>query len=160
MKIKNKLNTSSTSSSVSHHLCVCDNTNQCCTVKISHHFVCQCTSTAIKMPKRKLNKEEDNDIPMFSKYEYSQTLTAFTESYKLMGNELNSLECYSDYQPEALMNSFNDQKLNNHLYVIAKFFCLFLWLCILLISRLCCCVALGNVVRVTLDHTGSYILSQ
>ena len=70
------------------------------------------------MPKRKLYKEEDNEIPMFSKYEYSQTLTGFTESDKLMENELNSLECYLDCQLGAQLNSFNDQTLNNHLYVI------------------------------------------
>ena len=44
----------------------------------------------------------------------------------------------------------------------AKCFFLFLWLYILLISTLCYCISLcwGNVVRVTLDHTGSYVLSQ
>ena len=70
------------------------------------------------MLKTKLNKEEENEIPVFSRCEYSCTLTAFIESNKLIENELNSLECYSDYQLEALLNSFNDQKLNNHLYVI------------------------------------------
>ena len=70
------------------------------------------------MLRRKLNKEEDNEIPVFSKYEYSRSLTAFTESDKLMENELNSLECYLDYQLKAPLNSFNDQKLNKHLYAI------------------------------------------
>ena len=70
------------------------------------------------MLKRKLNKEEDNEIPVLSKYEYLCTLTAFIESDKLIENELNSLECYSDYQLEAPLDSFNDQNLNNHLYII------------------------------------------
>ena len=39
-------------------------------------------------------------------------------SDKLLESELSSLECYTEYQLEAPLNSFNDHKLNNHLYVI------------------------------------------
>ena len=70
------------------------------------------------MPKKKKVKDEDDDIPTFSQYEYSHMLTAFAESDKLLETELNTLICYRDYQLKAPLNSFNNHKLNDHLYVI------------------------------------------
>ena len=63
-------------------------------------------------------KKEDDEIPIFNRYECLRTLTAFAESDKLLESELSSLECYTEYQLEASLNSFNDHKLNNHLYII------------------------------------------
>ena len=40
-------------------------------------------------------KKEDDEIPIFNRYEYSWTLTAFAESDKLLESELSSLECYT-----------------------------------------------------------------
>ena len=70
------------------------------------------------MPEKKKVKDEDDEIPTFSQYEYSHTLTVFTESDKLLETELNTLICYKDYQLKAPLTSFNNHKLNDHLYIV------------------------------------------
>ena len=69
------------------------------------------------MPRSKKNKNADNKIPNYSKYKYSETLPHFAEKDRLLENELNSLKCYEEYQLEAPLNSFNNDKLNDHLYL-------------------------------------------
>ena len=44
--------------------------------------------------------------------------TNISETDRLLESELNSLECYSAFQLEALLNSFSDTTLNDHLYKI------------------------------------------
>ena len=71
-----------------------------------------------KMPKIRKTKVAEDDIPNYSNYKYSDTLGHFAEHDRLLKNELNSLECYGEYQLERSLNSFDNKTLNNHLYQI------------------------------------------
>ena len=70
------------------------------------------------MPHSKKNKDADDAIPNYSKYDNAETLPQFAELDRLLESELNTLECYREYQLEAPLNSFNDNCLNAHLYMI------------------------------------------
>ena len=61
------------------------------------------------MPRSTMHEDEDNEVPNYSKYDYSDTLQQFQEFDRLHENELSMLECYGDFQLEALLNSFNDR---------------------------------------------------
>ena len=69
------------------------------------------------LTKAKSDKGKDK-IPFHNKYNYSETLTAFSENDKLIESDLGSLICYNEYQLESSLNNFNDSKLNDHLYSI------------------------------------------
>ena len=59
-------------------------------------------------------------MPNYSKYEYTEMMQTFSETDRLLESELNSLECYSAFQLEAPLNSFNNITLNDHLYKIYR----------------------------------------
>ena len=63
-------------------------------------------------------KDVDEDIPNISGDRYSDTLTGFAKTDRILESELHTLDCYGEYQLESPLNSFSDEKLNNHLYVI------------------------------------------
>ena len=60
------------------------------------------------------------EIPNYSTYEYAHTMPVFTESERILESDIHSLECYSEYELEALLNHFSDSMLNNHLYTLFK----------------------------------------
>ena len=84
------------------------------------------------MLKKVKTDKGEGKIPTHNKYNYLETLTAFSENGKLLEVELSSLVCYDEFQLESPLNSFNDSKLNDHLYSIVstkrretvKFMCL------------------------------------
>ena len=67
--------------------------------------------------KAKSDKGKDK-FSFHNKYDYSETLTAFTKNDKLLESDLGSLICYNEYQLESSLNNFNDSKLNDHLYSV------------------------------------------
>ena len=72
------------------------------------------------MPHSKENQDPDGNVPNYSKYEYAEMIQTFTESDRLLESELNTLECYGEYELEAPLNNFSDTILNDHLYTMYK----------------------------------------
>ena len=72
----------------------------------------------IKMPKRKKTSIKEEMLPNYSEYAYSDIVDNFSENDKLLESNLKSLNCFTEFQLEWLLNSFKDQELNNHLYRI------------------------------------------
>ena len=65
------------------------------------------------MPKK---DKKEGKVPNYSKYKYIKVMQTFSETDRLLESELNSLECYGEFQLEAPLNSFSDTILNDHLY--------------------------------------------
>ena len=59
-------------------------------------------------------------LPNYSKYEYADEVQVFKESDRLLEHDLNTLECYENFEIEAPLNSFSDRTLNDHLYSMFK----------------------------------------
>ena len=72
------------------------------------------------MPHSKKNQDTDCKVPNYSKYEYAKTIQTFTESDRLLQSELNTLECYEEYELEVPLNNFSDSILNDHLCTMYK----------------------------------------
>ena len=72
----------------------------------------------IKMPKRKKTSTKEEMLPNYSEYAYSDIVDNFFEHDKLLESDIKSLNCFTVYQLERSLNSFNDQELNDHLYRI------------------------------------------
>ena len=70
------------------------------------------------MSKKAKGDKGKDEILFHNKYNYSETLTAFSENDKLLESDLGTLICYNEYQLESPLNNFNDSKLNDHLYSI------------------------------------------
>ena len=87
--------------------------------KICHHFGFCKVTTSKCLVKRKIKKSMTK-VPNYSKYEYAEMLPMFTESNILLESELNTLECYDEYQLEAPLNTFSDQILNDNLCTFYK----------------------------------------
>ena len=69
----------------------------------------------LKSQKKAAKKES---IPNFTGYSYSEVIEDFAERDRLSESELKDLVCYEKYYLECNLNSFNDVKLNDHLYRI------------------------------------------
>ena len=67
------------------------------------------------MPRCKKKSDSLEVLPNYRKYKYSDKLPPFNEYDCVSEMEL---ECYNGYEIEASLNQFNDQILNDHLYVI------------------------------------------
>ena len=70
------------------------------------------------MPKRKKTSIKEEMLPNYSEYAYSDIVDNFSENGKLLESNLKSLNCFTEFQLEWLLNSFKDQELNDHLYRI------------------------------------------
>ena len=71
-----------------------------------------------KMSKRKKSSTKEETLPNYSEYAYSDIIKGFTEHDRLLESEVQSLNCFAEYQVEWTLNSFNDQELTDHLYRI------------------------------------------
>ena len=74
------------------------------------------------MPQKDKPKKKDDEILTFSKFKYLDKLESFAESNRLLENKLNTLIHYQNYKLESPLNSFTDEKLNEHLYNVFKKF--------------------------------------
>ena len=72
------------------------------------------------MSKVKKIMDTIRSLPNYSKYEYADEMQVFKESDRLLEHDLNTLECYKNFEIEAPLNSFSDQTLNDHLYSMFK----------------------------------------
>ena len=70
------------------------------------------------MLKTKKQKDAEKPIVYYNIYEYTNSIQPFGESGRLSENELNTLECYSQYQIDWTLNSLDDKTLNDYLYKI------------------------------------------
>ena len=77
------------------------------------------TVRTTKMPKKdKSGKKGKNDIPYHNQFNYSDIIEEFHETGRITETELDTLPCFSEYKPEYKLNSLNDDRLNDHLYVV------------------------------------------
>ena len=70
------------------------------------------------MSKYKKKSLKEETIPNFIGHPYSDVIRDFAEHDRLTESELSRLECHEKYHLEHSLNSFNDAKLNDHLYWI------------------------------------------
>ena len=70
------------------------------------------------MPPKHRPKPNKDNISKLSRYEYSEMLDVSSESDRLLESEIQMLVCANEYELEAPLNHFNDNKLNDHLYYI------------------------------------------
>ena len=70
------------------------------------------------MSKRKKISTKEETLTNYSEYAYSNIVESFTEHDRLLESDVQSLNCFAEYQAEWSLNSFNDQELNDHLYRI------------------------------------------
>ena len=62
----------------------------------------------MSVKKKKHDKEKDN-ITFHNPFEYSDTITDFSECEKLLESDLEQqLPCISEYEPECKLNSLMD----------------------------------------------------
>ena len=70
----------------------------------------------MSVKKKKHDKNKDN-IPFHNLFDYSDTITDFSECEKLLESDIEQqLPCFSEYEPECKLNSLTDSHLNDHLY--------------------------------------------
>ena len=81
-------------------------------------FCLELLNTHFTIPKSKKESNCLEVLPNYSKYKYSDKLPPFNEYDCVSEMELSTLECYNGYEIEASLNQFNDQILNDHLYMI------------------------------------------
>ena len=84
---------------------------------ISRHFELGQTRTT-NMSKHKKKSLKEDTIPNFTGHPYSNVIQDFAEHDRITDSELSRLECHERYCLECSLNSFNDAKLNDHLYRI------------------------------------------
>ena len=70
------------------------------------------------MQRKKKSVGTEKPLPNFSGHAYSDFVGEFSEHDRLMENNTDKLICSDEYQLERSLNSFNDRKLNDHLYHI------------------------------------------
>ena len=70
------------------------------------------------MSKRKKTSTKGEILPNYSEYAYSDIVDNFTEHDRLLESDVTRLNCFTEYQVEQSLNSFNDQELNEDLYRI------------------------------------------
>ena len=68
------------------------------------------------MVKHKKKSSKEEAIPNFTGHPYSAVIQDFAERDRLSESDLNSLVCHEKFHLECSLNSFNDAKLNDHLY--------------------------------------------
>ena len=70
------------------------------------------------MLKHKKKVVEEETIPNFTGYSYTEVIEDFAERDRISESELKDLVCHEKYYLEHSLNSFNDAELNDHLYRI------------------------------------------